>query len=163
MAIITSTYTEGPTQVDGRRNVFERHTDDQGNVYDFDWLGSQDPQPVLDARAARLNQLLEERAAAQVLVQGTKLPLTKLKFREMFTAPERAGIDAFRAGLEALTDQQMPVATKAAIRTGFIDFDNAQNIVRPFLPQVLAMLDLFVSLGLLTPERKIAIVEAGNG
>lgn len=161
MSIVSSTYFEGPTQVDGRRYVKERHTDDQGDFYEFEWLGDQSAEPVMTARAEVLNVRLAERAAALAQVAGTLLPLTKLGFRELFTTTERAGIDAFRAGLES--NPALNAAQKAAIRTGFADFDVAQNIIRPFLPQVLAMLDLFVSLGLLTAERRTAIVSAGNG
>ena len=160
MTIAESSFTEGPTQADGRRYVKERHVDDRGGVYEFEWLGSQNAALVLAARAQTLTAQITEQREAEALVSGTLLPLTKLKFRELFTGTERAGIDAFRAGLEAM---QIPAEQKAAIRTGFADFDSAQNIVRPFLPQVLAMLALFVSLGLLTPERRDEIVSAGNG
>jgi hypothetical protein len=158
--IVQSTYTEDPAQPDGRRYVSERHDDDAGEFYTFEWLGAQEAGPVLAARAERLNALLAEKAAAEALVYGTKLPMTKLKFRELFTPAERAGIDAFRAGLEA---SALPAEQKAAIRTGFNDFDTAQNIVRPFLPPVLQMLGLFVQLELLTPDRRDEIVSAGNG
>ena len=161
MSIVSSTYTEGPIQVDGRRYVTERHTDDQGNNYEFEWLGEQNAGPVLAARAAVLSQQIAEQRAAIAQVSGTLLPLTKLKFRELFTPAERAGIDAFRAGLES--NAALSAGQKASIRTGFTDFDTAQNIVRPFLPPVLQMLGLFVSLGLLTAERSAAIAEAGNG
>lgn len=159
--IVASTYTEGAAQPDGRRWIKERHTDDLGEVYEFEWLGEQDAQTVLEARAEVLSRQLADRRAAEALVAGTRLPLTKLQFRELFTPTERASIDAFRAGFEqmaALTTEQ-----KASIRTGFADFDTARNIVRPFLPPVLAMLGLFVSLGLLTETRRQAIIEAGNG
>ncbi|MFN7881625.1 MAG: hypothetical protein ACK5PF_01210 [bacterium] len=158
--IVTSTHTEGPTQPDGRRWVKERHTDDRGEVYEFEWLGEQAADLVLAARADTLSRQLSDQRATEALVAGTRLPLTKLQFRELFTAAERAGIDAFRASFEqiaALTAEQ-----KASIRTGFADFDTARNIVRPFLPPVLAMLGLFVSLGLLTDARRQAIIEAGN-
>lgn len=159
--IVESTYTEGPVQVDGRRYVKERHVDDRGAIFEHEWLGSQDAGPVLAARAARLSALITEQREAEALVSGTLLPLTKLKFRELFTQTERAGVDAFRVGLEA--NPMLSTEQKAAIRTGFEDFDTAQNIVRPFLPQVVAMLDLFVSLGLLTTQRRAEIIEAGNG
>ena len=57
----------------------------------------------------------------------------------------------------------MTVEQCASIRTGLKDFNAAQDVARPFLPDVLTMLDLFVSLGILTPERKAQIVSAGNG
>lgn len=161
MSIATSTYTEGPAQVDGRRYVQERHTDDAGNVYEFEWLGDQDAALVLAARASVLNQQLAARAAADAVVVGTLLPLSKLQFRELFTDAERYAIDAFEAGFEV--DAGLPVETKAVIRTGYKDFGEASYIARPFDARVSRMLDLFVSLGLLMPDRKAAIVSAGNG
>jgi hypothetical protein len=160
MPIVSSTYTEGPPQQDGRRYVNERHTDDAGTVYTFDWLGAQDPAPVLQARAAMLDAQLAERAAALATVAGTLLPLSKLKFRELFTFTERMGIDALHAQFEAhpvLTTEQ-----KAMLRTGLEDYRMAENIQRPFDSRVNAMLDMYVALGLLTAERKAEIVSAGN-
>lgn len=159
--IVSSSWTEGPTQIDGRRYVNERHVDDRGDEYLYEWLGDTSADVVVAARATQLNKLIGDQRAAEQLVSGTLLPLTKLKFRELFTTTERANIDAFRVGLE--TNPALTVEQKAAIRTGFEDFDTAQNIVRPFLPAVTAMLDLFVSLGLLSTNRRTEIIEAGNG
>ena len=62
--IVTSTYTEGPAQVDGRRYVSELHTDDRGQTYTFEWLGDQDAGLVLPDRAAVLSaQIAAQRAA----------------------------------------------------------------------------------------------------
>ena len=161
MAIVSSTYTESAPQADGRRYVRERHTDDAGRVYDYEWLGSQDAQPVVDARAAVLTAQLQARADAEAAVAGTLLPLTKLQFRELFTSGERMGIDALNAGFEAhpaLTTEQ-----KAAIRTGLEDYRMAENIRRPFDARVQQMLGMYVALGLLTADRAAEIVAAGNG
>lgn len=160
MPIVSSTSTEGAPQVDGRRYVRERHTDDAGRVYEYEWLGSQDAGPVLSARAARLDALLAEQAAADAIVSGTRLPLTKLKFRELFTVPERMKIDALHATFEqhpALTVEQ-----KAAIRTGLEDYRMAENIARPFDGRVQAMLGMYQALGLLTAERAVEIMAAGQ-
>lgn len=161
MPIVSSTYTEGPVQPDGRRYVTERHIDDAGEVYDYEWLGGQNAELVLQARTATLDKLLAEKAEAEALVVGTLLPLSKLKFRELFTFAERLGIDALHVQFEAhpgLTSQQ-----KAQIRTGLEDYRMATNIRRPFDARVTSMLDMYVALGLLTAERKAAIVSAGNG
>ena len=164
--IITSSYTEDAhTQAGGGRYVTERHTDDRGRTYEFTYLlpTTTTAQAVMAARAERLEAQITEQREAEALVSGTLLPLSQLKMRELFTMPERMAIDAFRAGLEAIPEAQMPAATKAALRTGFIDYDKAEYIARPFDERVHMMLDLFVSLGLLTVERRTAIVEAGNG
>lgn len=159
--ITQSTYTEGPAQADGRRYVRETHTDDRGRTYDYEWLGDQDAGLVLAARAATLTQQIAAQRAAEALVAGTLLPLTKYQFRQLFTDVERAAIDAFEAGFE--TNPALTVEQKAAIRTGYKDFNAALAVDRPFVAGVLQMLGLFRSLGLLTAERVAEIVSAGNG
>lgn len=159
--IVSSTYTEGPPQVDGRRYVSELHTDDRGQTYTYEWLGDQDAAMVLADRAAVLSDQIASQRAAEAVVAGTVLPLTKYQFRQLFTFTERVAADELEANLEqhpGLTAEQ-----RAVIRTGLKDFNAAQDVARPFLPDVIQMLDLFVSLGILTPERKAQIVSAGNG
>lgn len=156
--IVSSTYTEGPAQVDGRRYVTERHTDDEGREHKFEWLGDQDAALVLTARAERLNALIAEKRAAQLVVAGTRLPMTKWEFRQIFTAEERAMADAFEAGLEA--NPALDATTKAAIRTGFKDFNASQGVNVPFVPAVHQMLGLFVGVGILSAARRDEIVAA---
>lgn len=154
--IQSSTYTEGAPQVDGRRYVKERHTDDAGKVYEFEWLGTQDAGAVMLARAESLSAQLAAQAEALALVSGTQLPLTKLQFRKLFTQAERESIDALHAGFESLaylTDEQ-----KAAMRTGLEDYRTAENIAKPFEPGVFAMVGMYQALGLLTPERAAEVL-----
>ncbi len=159
--IVTSTYTEGPAQVDGRRYVSELHTDDRGQTHTYEWLGDQDADLVLSDRAAVLSAQIAAQRAAEAVVLGTALPLTKYQFRQLFTFSERVAVDELEASLEQ--HPGLTVEQRASIRTGLKDFNAAQDVARPFLPDVLQMLDLFVSLGILTPERKAQIVSAGNG
>lgn len=159
--IVSSTYTEGPAQVDGRRYVSELHTDDRGQTYTHEWLGDQDADLVLSDRAAVLSAQIAAQRAAEAVVLGTALPLTKYQFRQLFTFAERVAVDELEASLEQ--HPGLTVEQRASIRTGLKDFNAAQDVARPFLPDVLQMLDLFVSLGILTPERKAQIVSAGNG
>lgn len=159
--IVSSTYTEGPPQVDGRRYVSELHTDDRGQTYAYEWLGDQDAAMVLADRAAILSAQIAAQRAAEAVVIGTALPLTKYSFRQLFTFTERVAADELEANLE-----QHPGVTaeqRAVIRTGLKDFNAAQDVARPFLPDVIQMLDLYATLGILTPERKAQIVSAGNG
>lgn len=159
--IVSSTYTEGPPQVDGRRYVSELHTDDRGQTYTYEWLGDQDADLVLSDRAAVLSAQIAAQRAAEAVVIGTALPLTKYSFRQLFTFTERVAADELEANLEqhpGLTAEQ-----RAVIRTGLKDFNAAQDVARPFLPDVIQMLDLYATLGILTPERKAQIVSAGNG
>lgn len=162
MPIITSTYTQDAhAQQDGSVYTTERHIDSEGQDYQYLYACpvGMNPDTVMAARRAQLDAKLAERDEALALVQGTALPLTKLKFRELFTPGERTAIDAFNAGFES--HPALTAGQKADIRTGLEDFRAAQNIARPFLPPVLAMLGLYVSLGLLTTERRDEIVAAG--
>lgn len=154
--IVSSTFTEGPAQVDGRRYVTEVHTDDAGKTYAFEWLGDQDASLVLAARAERLNALIAEQRAAQLVVAGTRLPMTKWEFRQIFTAEERAAADFFETTIE--TNPALDAFTRAAVRTGFKDFHASQGVNVPFLPAVNQMLYLFVSVGVLTEERRAEIM-----
>lgn len=160
MAIVSSTYTEGAVQADGRRYVTEHYVDDAGQSYDYSWLGTEDAPTVVASRTTLLNAQLARAAAAQALVQGTLLPLTPLAFRDLL-APEQQAIDAFNATYTtnpALTSDQIN-----AIRSGLENFRAAQNITRPFDSRVQAMLGLYVSLGLMTQTRMDAVMAAGNG
>jgi hypothetical protein len=156
--VIDSTYAEGPQQADGRRFVAERHTTDEGSVLTFEWLGTQDAQMVVEARAAALNEQYAARDAAAALVAGTKIPLSKLEFRNLFGA-KKVAVDAFNAEFEShpsLTAEQ-----KAAIRTGLLDFAQAQYIRRPFEPAVVQMISLYQALGLLTAEEAAGVLADG--
>lgn len=158
--IVSSTFTEGPSQADGRRWVRETHVTTDGDELKFDWLGTQDAQIVLDERVAVLNAQYAARAAARALVQGSLIPLSKLEFRNLFGSAKVA-IDAFNAGFEGsplLTAEQ-----KAAIRSGLEDFKEAKYIERPFRPDVLQLLGLYEALGLLSKAQADAVRAAGNG
>lgn len=160
MTIVSSTFTEGAPQADGRRYVKERHTDDAGEVYEFEWLGSQDVGPVLEARAAILSVQLAERAAAEAQVAGTLLPLTKFQFRKLFGAKQGL-VDEFNASFE--TNPALTAELKRAIRSGLENYRTSGNVARPFLPEVVQMVGLYQALGMLTAEEAKNILEAGNG
>jgi hypothetical protein len=158
--IVSSTYTEGPPQLDGRRWVSESHMTDEGDELSYQWLGGQDAQMVVDARVFTLNAQYAAKAAAQALVVGSLIPLSKLEFRNLFGAAKNA-VDSFNFGYAAhpaLTDAQ-----KATIRTGLEDFREAQYIERPFRPEVLQLIGLYEALGILSAEQAAQIVSAGNG
>lgn len=159
--IVSSTYTEGPPQADGRRYVSELHADDRGQTYTYEWLGDQDAALVLADRAAVLSAQIAAQRAAETVVLGTLLPFTHRKFRQLFTVAERMAVDELEVSFEqnpGLSNEQ-----RAEIRTGFKDYYGAEDVARPFIPDVIKILDVFVSLGILTPERKAQIVSAGNG
>lgn len=63
--IVSSNYTVGHEQVDGRHYVNEVHTDSQGKQYTFEYLAAinTDYQAILTARAAQLETELAEQEA----------------------------------------------------------------------------------------------------
>lgn len=160
--IVEATYTEGPVQADGRRYVSERYVDDRGAVYAIaPWLGSEDITLVMDARVAELNTQIAAKRAAKAIANGSLLPMEREAFRLLFRWNERMAIDALQASFEA--SPSFTAEQKSLIRSAFKDFETTPQITRPFNWLVIAMLDLFVQLGLITAERKAEIVSAGNG
>jgi len=69
--IVSSTYTQDAhTQQGGGRYVIERHTDDEGQVYQVGpWLAPVgfDVQARVNSRASEINAQLAEAEAAQLL------------------------------------------------------------------------------------------------
>lgn len=57
MPLASSVFTIGHQQADGRRYVLERHTAEDGEIYEYEYLsnGNPNPQLVMDDRAATIN------------------------------------------------------------------------------------------------------------
>lgn len=157
--IVHSAYSVGAVQADGRTRITETHTLDDGGaplVFEYDAAGSLDPVLVMQARAERLNAELAARAAALAEAQNGSLGWTRYQFRQRFTPTERIGIDAFNEGgyltSEALTEPQ-----KAAIKLALADY-----AVTPYVhldnPSVIAMVNLYETLGLIAPGRAAEIL-----
>jgi len=91
---ITSTFTVGEPQADGRCYVKELHVTEDGRKVEpeYLWDGVRDPQLVMEERAADIARQLEARAAARAAVVGTEVPWTKHEFLERFTPAERIAI-----------------------------------------------------------------------
>lgn len=94
MSDLSSEFTVGPVQADGRFYISERHTDGNGEEYVYDWLsdGSQDPQMVMEERAKMIKATLDRRESARLAVIGTSVPLTRFAFLDRFTTMERVGV-----------------------------------------------------------------------
>jgi hypothetical protein len=65
MAIVSSTYTVGVPQIDGRCYVVELHTDSTGQVHRVEYgpVGVIDYQAVMQARAAQIGNALADAEA----------------------------------------------------------------------------------------------------
>lgn len=165
MTIITQSIyiADDYTQANGARYVIERHTDDLGRVMQFGpYLcdESMNPQAIMEQRAARLNADFAARDAETAQAAQGRIPWSKLEFRNQLGSTTEQAMDEFFATFEnnsALTTEQ-----KKQIRTGWRRFQEAHFIERPLRSEVLAMLGLLQSLGLITQQQIDDIVAAAE-
>lgn len=161
--ILNSDWTEeNIPQADGRRWVTERHVDDLGRPIVFTYLATDDMDrnAIMSARVARLNADFAVRDAEYAEATRGRIPWSKLEFRDQLGQTTEVAMDAFFATFEthpSLTDEQ-----KAIIRTGFNRYKEAHYIERPLRAEVLSLLGLLKTLGLITQERIDAIVAASE-
>ncbi len=161
--IVSSIYTEGPPQQDGKFYITERHTDDSGEVFVFEWLsdGSQDVQSVLSARAAAINA----KQGALRLVQEQGVPISRRitpdAFMSRLTPAEQAKIELASTDVTtAKTPERLQAAgLRATIRrltmVAYVDLD------RRDAASAWALLHGLESAGLLdAPGRAEAIIAA---
>jgi hypothetical protein len=153
--IVSSSYSEGPLQADGRRYVTETHADVHGRTYTFEWLGNQDAYAVTQARAEVLSVDLQKKADAEAMVLGTSVPLTHLEFRRLFTQEELEAVDELNATFESRVfdaDPDVSSAIKRKIRTAIQTYKMSTYISLSD-PATAQGLGLYVALGILTPQR----------
>ena len=155
--IVSSTYTEGDVQADGRRYVQETHLLDDGRTVDFEYLADDtiDPATVMAARAARLNAEIAAKDSALLIASNGALPLTKLQFRRLFSGAEQKAIDRFNVQFESradLTDDQ-----KDEIRSGLENFKAAQDVNLSDPATALAV-QTYEALGLINAGRAAVIL-----
>lgn len=141
--IINSIYTIGPEQVDGRSKVNEKHTNDDGRVFDYEWLSDNtlNPQDVLEGRAIVIDSILAAREAALIFVVGTEVPYTKHQFLSRFTSMERIAIRNFAKSSHPY----------AASINDFMEMLNASGGV--YMTLAREGIAALQALGLVTPER----------
>ena len=90
---------------------------------------------------------------AETLPQN-KRDLTHVEFRRKFTSEEQELIDELEVGFES--NPGLTVAQKRTLRTGYKNFYTA-TVVNLDDPDVPKMLELYVALGLLAPNRPAEI------
>jgi len=150
--ILSSAYQEGPTQIDGRAYVTERHTLSDGRVMMYEYLRSQtvNPDLVMASRAVNLQAQLDEQAEAEGFATVGNLPLTKLQFESKFSDAEWAAVQAFNASYEQI--ESLSPEQKLAIRRGLHSYNLAQDI-RLDDPRTVAQVILYEMLGIITAGR----------
>jgi len=143
--IVSSELRDVTIQADGSRNVVERHTDQNGKVYEFVYNAAAelDLNAVMASRAARIDADLVAQAAVEAEAQNYALPLTHLQFMTRFTMEERVAIRA-----AAKTD---PVIDD------FLELLEISDYIYPAHEMTLAGLQYMVSQNLLTSERAVEV------
>lgn len=104
--VITSTYSEGPMQDDGRRTIRERHEAANGQVIVREYLCTPglDPQLVMDECAKVIEDTLAKREAARQAVIGYAVPMTHYQFFQRITPAERIAIRRMAQTDEIIAD-----------------------------------------------------------
>jgi len=143
---LTSTFTAGEVQADGRFYVRETHTASNGQVIQPEYLcdGTLDPQLVLEERAKVIVATLRAREAARLAVVGTEVPWTKFEYLERFTPAERLAVRA-RAKADPVVED-------------FMELMNASGGIYPSLAR--PGLQYLASVGILSFDRA---TEIGGG
>lgn len=156
--ITSSSYTIGPTQVDGRHYVTEQHLLNDGRSISFQYLANLnvvDPEIVMQARALRVQTQLDRRNASLALASEGEISWTKLQWERRFTTPEWAAIQDFNATYQDA--QYLTAEQKLMLRRGLAEYALALD-VNPSDPQTAAIVSLYEALGLLNPGRAAEIL-----
>lgn len=141
--IVSSSYTAGPAQVDGRIPIREKHIDSRGYEHFFEYLADEnvDPDIVLAERAAHIVRTFEIRAASTAIAIGSAVALTKFEFLNRFTVSERVAIRT--------AQESNPI-----VRDFMMLLDMSDHV---HLPLAQPGLNYLASVNLLTPERALEI------
>lgn len=157
MPIVDSILRDNVLQVDGTRNVTERHTDHRGGVHDVSYRCPADinPQLVLEERAIKLGAEIDAREAAEAIAHNFTLPLTKFQFRQRFTPAEQQAIDEFNTTFES--SGLLSAAQKSAIRTNLENFRASEGVYLND-PATIAGVNMYEALGLIEVGRAVEIL-----
>lgn len=163
---ITSSYTLGTIQADGRTPVIEIHISDlqPDKVVRKEYLAHLDPQhpeyvnpaEVMQFRAERLNREEQASQRAALLASTGSFGLNKYEFRQLFTGSEQDLIDEFNGG-GYLSHPSLTTEQKAAIRRGLAGYD-ATPSVQLDNPDTVMMVNLFEALGLIATGRAAEVL-----
>jgi len=129
--IVASTYTEGPPDEFGRRNIAERHEDSSGEVFTYGYLADAtlNVDAVLAERATAINA--EMAARSLVIEQGVPVSrrISPDAFMSRLSAMEQAKIELASTDVpSAPVEQRMQAAgLRATVRrlsmVSYVDLD----------------------------------------
>ncbi len=125
---ITSTFSLGVVQVDGRRTVTELHTDSFGVTYRYQYLAlaNEDFQTILDTRKAAIAaqqpaeecfNILAALASGSITLHYATAAQLATAFREMYLSSEKEGCARLATWITNEIDAGF--VTVAQVRTAF--------------------------------------------
>ena len=152
-AIVSSTYSAGHPQQDGRRYVKERHLLDDGRSVDFEYLADEqlNLNAVMTERASRIAADLLAQAAASLEAAKGAIPLTHNDFRKRLSLEEQLIFDNFDVPEFANTHPKimtLDVTQRALVRTGLATYRDVMDI-RLTDPDTLRLVGMLSAFGLL--------------
>jgi len=155
--IISSEIIRQTLQLDGRFDVTERHTYDDGATQDINYLAAADLdlQFIANQRAANINAAIQAKEAALAIATNFEVPLHKAEFRDLFTVPERENIDEFNATY--LDNPNLTTEQKRSIRSGLAYYADAKRVYLSDA-QIIATVNMYEALGLIAVGRATVVL-----
>ena len=132
-SIVSSNYTAGHPQQDGRRFIKESHLLDDGRSVDFEYLADDqvNPAAVMTERASRLSAELQAQDAIIAEASNGSMPLTHRQFRKRLSVAEQLIFDNFDVAEFATSHPKisaLSIEQRANVRTGLATYRDAQDI-----------------------------------
>lgn len=157
--IISSEIISDIPQVDGRRDVTERHTYSDGATQDINYLADADLDALFIAsqRAININQELDRKEREVTEAMNFEVPLYKAEFRDLFTATEQILIDNFNASYQ--NSPGLSAEQKAGILSALAYYADASRVYLSH-PKTIAFVQMYEALGLIGSGRAAEILNA---
>jgi hypothetical protein len=155
--IVNSVIEEQIPQVDGRIDVTEKHTYDDGATQYISYLASAelDLQLVANLRAENINKQLELKALAEAEAMNFEIPLFKAEFRDRFTTQEQIYIDNFNASYQS--NPNLSTEQKAGILSALAYYADAGRVYLSH-PKTISFVNMYEQLGILAEGRAAEVL-----
>jgi hypothetical protein len=157
--IINSIIEKQIPQIDGRIDVTEKHTYDNGDTQTINYLAdaSLDLQLVASLRAEKINVELQAKALAEAEAMNYEVPFFKAEFRDRFTTQEQVLVDNFNATYQS--NPNLSSEQKAGILSALAYYADARRVYLAH-PKTIAFVNMYEQLGILTYGRAAEILNA---
>lgn len=155
--IIESRIKSQSNQQDGTILVVEEHELSDGRIVTQPYYAQTeaDIQPILQARASKIQAELDAKARIEAEASNYEIPLTKAEFRDLYTLAEQGAIELQYATY--LASENYTTEQKAMIAAGRAYFNDARSV---YLSNALTIagVQLHESLGWIAPGRAAQIL-----